>query len=238
MFQDVDYLDIYIQLFNLYNNYFNYLIIYFLNIIIIFYLKLDQDSKNFLFNWITFDFFNMDKKNNSDFLNKKMFKNKLIVLKGVKPKVLIVNSSKINLFLRKKRIARYYIKQSIFCRVNNLFNILSINKKFFFNINFRYFKFIYNLYLNLYDLDFYYKWIHIVLDKYNELYNVYLTYNMDYTTVFNNNYIFYPNNVLININFKLSNTKGYNLESIYNIEKYLFRVINKAKKKNLLDRPL
>lgn len=220
MFTNVFLLEIYSLLLNLYNNHFGYLVIYFLNIIVIFYIKLDQDSKNFLFNYVTFDFFNeTNDLNDKNF--KEMFKMNHVSLDNVKVNRLTLNTNKINLFIKKKKAARLFIKQSIFCRVDSLFNILNINKKLFFNINFRYFRFIYNLYLNSYDIELYYSWIHIVLDKYNDLYSIYSNYYNDDIVVFNNNYIFYPNNILVNINFNLSGIKVDKLRDIYSFERYL-----------------
>ncbi len=154
-----------------------------------------------------------------------MFRRTFIYLDSINSTTLVLDINNVNLFSKKKKMVRLFIKQSIFCRVNNLFNILNINKKLFFNINFRYFKFIYNLYLNLYDIELYYSWIHIVLEKYNDLYNIYSGSNEDNITIFNNNYIFYPNNILININLKFSNIKTYKLKDVYNLEKYLKDVV-------------
>lgn len=70
MLSDIYLLEIYALALNLYNNYFGYLVIYFLNIIIIFYIKLDQDSKNYIFNYVTFDFFNENNDLNNNNLKK------------------------------------------------------------------------------------------------------------------------------------------------------------------------
>lgn len=70
MLSDIYLLEIYALALNLYNNYFGYLVIYFLNIIIIFYIKLDQDSKNYIFNYFTFDFFNENNDLNNNNLKK------------------------------------------------------------------------------------------------------------------------------------------------------------------------
>lgn len=54
-------LELYINILNIYDNYLKYVILYSFNFILIFYFKLDQDLKNFLFNFLTFNLFN--KKN-------------------------------------------------------------------------------------------------------------------------------------------------------------------------------
>ncbi len=54
-------LELYIHILNIYDNYLKYVILYSFNFILIFYYKLDQDSKNFLFNFLTFNVLN--KKN-------------------------------------------------------------------------------------------------------------------------------------------------------------------------------
>lgn len=55
------------------------------------------------------------------------------------------------------------------------------------------------------------------------------------TLVYNNNYIFYPNSILINLKFKLSNSNNISLQYLYGFEKYFFKKLLNLKKNKLLE---
>lgn len=64
-------LEFLIQLLNIYENYFMYIVIYSFNFILIFYFKLDNDSKNLIFNFLTFNLFKNKNNQKNRFNNNK-----------------------------------------------------------------------------------------------------------------------------------------------------------------------
>lgn len=70
MYFELFVLEFYIQIIEIFNDYFRYIFLYSFNFILIYYFKLDQDSKNFLFNFLKLKFYNT-KNNNLNDINKK-----------------------------------------------------------------------------------------------------------------------------------------------------------------------
>lgn len=233
-----------LQLYNIYNDYFYYLLIYFLNFIYIIYLKLDQDSKNAILHYLTFNRLKEATEeerlqwleDNKKFTEKDLYDKKmggytyitLIKFKGIKN---IIKSNKINFFKKNSVFTSYYVKNSLFYKVNDILNYLNINKKLFFNISLNYFKFIQNLSLNKHNIFLYYDWIILVLNKYNLLYS-----NLDNMFIYNNNYIFYPNNILLNIKLNHSDIKSQKFNDMLNFEKYLIRLYLNFKKQKFIEK--
>lgn len=145
----------------------------------------------------------------------------------------IILLTNVKIYLKKKKFLKYYIKLSIFFNINLFINKLNINKIVFFNIVFKYFKVIYNLYLNSFDIELYYKFLKLVLNKYSEFLKINLNKDKD-ILIYNNNYIFYPNSILVNLNFKLSNN-NYFYFNLYSFEKYFFKKLLNLKKNKLLE---
>ncbi len=159
--------------------------------------------------------------------------NKLTInLKEIRAIKLILNVNKIPVFFKKKKFIKYYIKLSVFYKLNLYLNYLNVNKSLFFYITFNYYKIIYNLNLNALNLEMYYNFLNVILTNYNQFLNI-QHHELAYNQIFNNNFNFYPNSVLININFKLSREMNYYPFYIYNFEKYLFKKLLILKKNYL-----
>ncbi len=62
-------LELYIQMINVYQNFFWNAIMYSFNFILIFYYKLDSDSKNLIFNFLTFKLFKSKDDTKNRFIN-------------------------------------------------------------------------------------------------------------------------------------------------------------------------
>lgn len=151
----------------------------------------------------------------------------------IKPVKIISISTKINIFYKEKRFLKYCLKLNIFFALNYFLNKLNINKLLFFNIIFTFFKTVYNLYMKSFDIELYYKLLKLILKKYEDFLNIYLNNNKN-ILIYNNNYIFYPNSILVNLNFKLSNENNYSSNYLSSVEKYFFKKLLILKKQKIL----
>ena len=150
-------------------------------------------------------------------------------LNWINPVKIIIDINKIQVFFKKKKFLKYYIKLSIFYKLNLYLNYLNVNKSLFFYITYNYYKIIYNLNLNALDLDLYYNFLCTLLINYYQILDINF-YELNNNQVFNNNFVFYPNSILININLKLSAEMNYSPFYIYKFEKYLFKKLLILKK--------
>lgn len=162
-----------------------------------------------------------------------------IDLNILKPTLVLFNTNKINILYGKRRrkkklLNKYYLKKNIFYKLNFFLNKLNINKSIFFNILLVYFKNIYNLYLRLFNINLYYNLLKLILVKYINIFEL-IDIKNNNNCVLNNNFVFYPNSILINVNKKLLNNCTYSLKNVYNFEKFMHKKLLRLKSKNSLN---